>query len=268
MQTDSLLREIIPLIKRAGQFVLELYYTDYIIEIKHDQSPVTEADIGSDRIIKRGLQTFGYPILSEESADDPSRLRSDRVWIVDSLDGTNGYISKTGEFAVMIGLAEKGEAILGLVYLPADDKLYYASKGEGAYMVVGDREPTRLGVSSQADIHEATLVVSRSHLSESITMASEKLAVRDLRQHGSNGVKMGLVAEGKADLYFNPTDQMGQWDLCAPQIIVEEAGGQVSGIHGERLQYNLKNSKNPYGIVASNGKLHSSVLNFFGGKKA
>ncbi len=263
MQLNLILNEAIPVVKRAGEAVLNLYHKDYKVEYKEDKSPVTDADFLSDKIIEEGLRSFGYPILSEESKDDLGRLKAERVWIVDSLDGTNDFLQKTDEFAIMVGLAEKGESVLGLVYLPVWDKLYYAVKGEGAFLMVGNKEPIRLAVSSQKDVHEATLVVSRNHMRPEIREAADKLAVGHFTQVGSNGVKMGLVAEGKTDLYFNPTDKMGQWDICGPQIIVEEAGGQVSGVHGETLIYNKKSPKNPYGIAASNGLLHDQIIAVF-----
>lgn len=263
MQISSILKKAIPVVRMAGEAILDLYHKEYKVFEKDDKSPVTEADLLSDKIIAEGLRPIGYPILSEESEDDLKRMESDWVWVVDSLDGTNGFLNKTDEFAVMVGLAHKGESVFGMVYLPVQDKFYYAAKCEGAYMIVGDAEPVRLQVSSQDDIHKASLVVSRSHLSQEIKDAAERLEVGVYTQCGSNGVKMGLVAEGKADLNFNPTDRMGQWDLCGPQIIVEEAGGKVSGIHGEDLRYNGENEKNPYGIVATNGILHHKVLSVF-----
>lgn len=263
MEYDLLINEVAPVVKEAGQAILGLYHTEYKVEEKHDKSPVTEADLLSDKIIEEGLEKYAYPILSEESEDDLRRLESDRVWIVDSLDGTKDFLQKTDEFAVMVGLAEKGIPVLGFVYLPTEDKLYYASKGQGAYLVVGEGEPVKLKVSEQGDVKEAVLVVSRNHMRPEIKEAADKLRVGKFLQVGSNGVKMGLVAEGKADLYFNPTDRMGQWDVCAPHIIVEEAGGKVSGVHGETLAYNDENVKNPYGIVATNAILHNHVISVF-----
>jgi len=255
--------QVIQVIKKAGKAILDLYHSDYAVYKKDDKSPVTEADILADKIIADGLASYGYPILSEESADDLTRLTAERVWIVDSLDGTQDFLDKTDEFCVMIGLSEKGKAIAGWVYMPATDKLYYAKKGEGAYLQMGSSAPVQIHVSRQSDIHRAKLVVSRNHLSRPIEEAAKKLGVGEMVLCGSNGVKMGLVAEGKADLFFNPTDKFGQWDCCAPQIIVEEAGGRVSGIHGEALVYNGKEQKNPFGVIASNAILHGQVIGVF-----
>lgn len=190
-------------------------------------------------------------------------MKSDKIWIVDSLDGTQDFLDKTDEFAVMIGLAENGHATLGLLYLPTQDKLYFAEKGNGAFVQIGDSEPQKIHVSDQPDITKSKLIVSRSHITAEIEKAAKKLEVSELVRCGSNGVKMGLVAEGKADLFFNPTNRFGQWDCCAPQIIVEEAGGTVTGIHGENIIYNQENVKNPYGLIASNGKIHHHIITIF-----
>ncbi|MBN2087489.1 3'(2'),5'-bisphosphate nucleotidase CysQ [Candidatus Peregrinibacteria bacterium] len=258
-----MLTQVIPLIKKAGKEILSLYNKDYEVFKKEDKSPVTEADILSDKIIIEGLKSFGFPILSEESQDDLSRMRSEKVWIVDSLDGTQDFLDKTDEFCIMIGLSEKGHAILGLVYLPVQDKLYFAEKGKGSFVQVGDSEPKKIHVSDESDITKSKLIVSRNHLSRAIEDVARHLNIGEMVKCGSNGVKMGLVAEGKADLFFNPTNRFGQWDCCAPQIIVEEAGGIVTGIHGEVIIYNQENIKNPFGLVATNGILHSTVINEF-----
>ena len=256
-------QKVISVIKKAGKAILELYHSDYEVYRKADRSPVTEADILADEIIATGLREFGYPILSEESEDDLSRMKAERVWIVDSLDGTQDFLDKTDEFCVMIGLSEKGKSIGGWVYIPPTDKLYYAQKGQGAYIQVGSSAPVQIHVSDQTDIHKAKLLVSRTHLSRPIEEAAKKLGVGEMVLCGSNGVKMGLVAEGAVDLFFNPTDKFGQWDCCAPQIIVEEAGGRVSGVRGEELTYNGKELKNPYGMLASNAILHEHVVDVF-----
>jgi len=191
-------------------------------------------------------------------------MKSDKVWIVDSLDGTQDFLDKTDQFCIMIGLAEKGKAVLGLVYIPTQDKLLYAEKGRGAYMQIGNGKPEKIHVSYQSDIKKARLVVSRSHISHIIENAAIKLEVGEMVKCGSNGVKMSLIAEGKADVFFNPTDKFGQWDCCAPQIIVEEAGGKVTGVHGEEILYNGENVKNPFGLMVSNGILHTRVIAVFG----
>jgi len=257
---ESLVTKVVPVIRLAGKEILKLYKDNLLVSKKEDQSPVTEADLKSEHIIQEGLSPFGYPILSEETEDNLNRMKSERVWIVDPLDGTRDFIDKTDEFSVMIGLAEKGLPIAGFVYQPAGDKLYYALKGTGAYLQIGNGPAQKIHVSLTESLPQSILVASRIHFSEAIQKAAKKMNCQ-IKRVGSNGVKMCMVAEGKADIFFNPTDRMGQWDICAPQIIVEEAGGVVTGIQGERLVYNQKNPKNPFGIAVSNAKLHHRMIN-------
>jgi len=234
---EEILIKAIPVIKEAGKAILDLYHKDYEVHKKEDNSPVTEADILADKIIAEGLKEFGYPILSEESKDDLVRLEAPRVWIVDSLDGTRDFLDKTDEFCVMVGLQEAGKPILGLVYIPPTDKLYYAVKGGGAYLAIGDEPAKKLSVSQVSDIKQAKLLVSRTHMSERIEGAAKKMEVGSMIKCGSNGVKMGLVAEGKADLFFNPTDRLGQWDCCAPPD--HRRGGWRTCYRGEGRRANL-----------------------------
>lgn len=259
----SLLTNVIKIAKKAGQEVLKKYHQDYQIFTKYDQSPVTEADYFSEKIIIDGLKKYGWPILSEESKYNSGCLRAESTWVIDPLDGTMDFIQKTGEFSIMIGLAASGQPVLGVVYLPVQDTVYFAEKGKGAGKQRAGNAPEKLLVSAKNAIKDASLVVSRNHLSPATECAAQKLNIRSLHLCGSNGIKMCLVAEGKADLFFNPTRKLGQWDCCAPQVIAEEAGGKVTGIKGEKLKYNAKNPRNPYGIAVSNGRLHNLLINAF-----
>ena len=260
MSYQSLLEVLLPLVERAGESILNLYDGGYTVKKKPDQSLVTEADLRADQIIRDELKVFGYPILSEESEDDLMRLAADRVWIVDSLDGTRGFVEKTDEFSVMVGLAEKGRPVLGVVYLPIQKRLYHAISGRGAFVLSGGASPRSLQVSSVGALQQARVLVSRFHMRSEVRQLVDALGAQTVLPCGSIGVKMARIAEGEADLYFNPTDQMGQWDLCAPQIIVEEAGGRVTGLRGETLVFNDRSSKNPYGVMVSNGRLHEKVI--------
>ncbi|KKU11477.1 MAG: Inositol monophosphatase, partial [Parcubacteria group bacterium GW2011_GWC2_45_7] len=154
-----------PLIKRAGQAVLKYYGHAGEVQYKEqNDSPVTRADLASQEIIIGGLAQFGYPVLSEEKTDDMARLQSRRVWIIDPLDGTKDFLQNTSEFSIMIGLVEDGRPILGTVYQPASDILYYAKRGTGAYREQGDGLPMRLKVSDETKFQSVRLLVSRHHL--------------------------------------------------------------------------------------------------------
>ena len=120
-------------VKEAGNAVMEIYKHDFTSTTKKDNSPLTEADLKSNDIIQKIIVGTGYPVLSEESVDSKKRLEHDKIWIIDPLDGTSDFVSKSGEFTIMIALVDKHEPILGVIYWPTNDILYVAQKGCGEY---------------------------------------------------------------------------------------------------------------------------------------
>src|SRR5437016_2911524 len=165
------LETAIALARLAGKNILSHYETDYVTEeklgIDNFYEPVTIADKEASRIIVDGLLAE-FPddgVLSEEEPDDKTRLSKQRVWIIDPLDGTAGFVRKSGDFAVQIGLAEAGVAVLGVVFLPFYDILYYAVKGEGSYHINAEGSREQLAVSEKADFAVMKLASSRNHRS-------------------------------------------------------------------------------------------------------
>jgi len=239
--------------KKAGDKVMEIYNSDYDSFNKEDGSAVTEADLEAEKIILSELEKFDYEILSEETKDNPQRLKAEKVWIVDPLDGTRDFLDKTGEFSIMIGLAFEGKPVLGVVYQPTTEKLYYGMQGQGAYL-----NDERIESSSVSRLNESRFVVSRSHLDDrTAEFLNENDASKVLM--GSAGLKIGTIAEGKAEAYI--TTNTYQWDSCAPQAILEAAGGQVTNLNGKELEYNRKEVKNTNGVVASNSEIHRKIVN-------
>ena len=237
---------------RAGGRAALRWYGAATATAKHDASPVTAADHAANDAILEILarEAPGWAVLSEESRDDPARLARERVWIVDPLDGTREFIAQNGEFAVMIGLAEAGRAVLGAVYLPAADVLYLAAAGEGAWLEAeGTR--TRLLCPPVAPGTPLRLVGSRSHPDPLLVRMQEALGITDVKPSGSVGVKCGLIARGERDLYVHPVPYLKEWDTCAPEVVLREAGGTVTDCLGEALVYNKANPAQPHGILAS-----------------
>jgi 3'(2'), 5'-bisphosphate nucleotidase len=257
----------IALARKAGAAILKHYALEIISENKigvDDRSePVTEADREASRIIVHGLSE-AFPndaILSEEEVDEAEgRLASTRVWIIDPIDGTFGFIRKDGDFAVQIGLAEDGEAVVGVVYLPAHQTLYYASKGNGAFVVKNDGESERLNVSTKTDFDEMNIAVSRDHRSPKMSRIIKELGLKQEIGRGSVGVKIGMIAEQVCDLYIHLSHRTKFWDTCAPQVILEEAGGRITDLFGSEFRYDLDNVLNLNGILASNGAVHDVTL--------
>ncbi len=230
-------------------------------ETKAGGSPVTAADLASNAYIVDSIRgAFGSDaILSEESADDGSRLGARRVWVVDPLDGTREFLAGNGEFSVMIGLLEADEPILGVVYMPATGALYGAERGRGAWVEVeeGVRRQLRCG---EADPSSIRMVGSRSHGDPLLERMAAALGVTDVRPSGSVGVKCARIAEGARDLYIHPVPYLKEWDTCAPEVLLREAGGRVTDCRGGRLVYNKARPSQPDGILACVESLHEPVL--------
>lgn len=261
------LETAISLAREAGRTILEYYALEIIAEekfgIDNFSEPVTIADRASSRIIVDGLKSVfpGDFVLSEEEADRPDeRTRTSRVWITDPIDGTWGFLKKDGDFAVQIGLAINGEAVVGVVSLPARDRLYYGSKGNGSFVVDGEAEPTRLAASTNTDFSKMNLAVSRNHRSPKISRIISEFGLQSEIQRGSVGLKVGLVAEAICDLYIHLSPRTKFWDTCGPQVILEEAGGRLTDLFGENIRYELSDVQNHGGIVAANGAVHADVI--------
>lgn len=252
------------LARRAGAAAMGHYGTAEG-RTKEGGGPVTAADHAANRVILRGLgEAFpGAAVLSEESRDDRSRLGADRVWIVDPLDGTREFLAENGEFSVMIGLAEAGEAVLGVVYRPDGDVLWAGARGGGAWVERGGRRavlaPRDVGPAATAP-GALRMVGSRSHGDPLITRIAGALGVDRVRPTGSVGLKCALVAEGESDVYVHPVPWLKEWDTCAPEAILREAGGVVTDCRGRRLEYNKPDPRQPHGILACGAGCHGRVL--------
>jgi len=264
---ENELETAIALAHEAGARILEFYALEIIAEEKigadNFLEPVTEADRAASRLIVAGLMER-FPadgILSEEETDEIEiRTSARRVWIIDPIDGTKGFIYKNGDFGVQIGLAEAGEAVLGVVYLPVRDTLYYAAKGEGAFVITNGGEPERLQVSRKTDIGEMRLAVSSSHPSPKMKEVVRELGIRNVRQNGSVGLKVGLIAEQICDLYIHLSPRTKFWDTCGPEVILKEAGGMLTDLFGDQNSYDLADVQNHNGILATNGVSHEQVV--------
>ena len=249
------------LVREAGRMILEYYHQDYRIDFKSENEPVTQADKAANAFITQRLKSL-YPedgVLAEESKDDLRRLYCRRVWLVDPMDGTKEFIDKVGQFAVMIGLVEEAHPVLGAVYQPTNDTLFIAAKGNGAF-VIRNGEWRTLKVSEVTEISQMSLVVSRSHRASLVDAMKNSLGIENEVLSGSVGLKIGLLVESKSDLYLHPNTKTKEWDTCAPEIILREAGGIITDLLGESLRYNKQNVYNQKGFIASNGKAHFDII--------
>jgi len=256
---QEILEKVKEVVREAGVEIMKKYGADNEIMKKKDKTLVTEVDLLSEKIILEGLKDFDYGILSEENLGANNRMGKERVWIIDPIDGTMDFIKKTGEFSVMIGLVENGKPILGVVYQPSEDKLYSAILGGGAFLEEKGKIK-KLEVSDNKNFSKVTMLGSRHHMKELEVKLCQDLGIVDFVTHGSAGLKICLIAEQKAGLYINSSDKTGEWDICAGDIILSEAGGKLTDMDGNDFVYNREQYLNLEGFVASNGLLHKKVI--------
>lgn len=256
----------VDLARAAGAAILEYYKGPLDIEQKNfddDSEPVTQADLIANELIVTRLQRE-FPndgILAEESIDTSRRLGKSRVWMIDPLDGTNGFIAGNGDFAVQIGLAEEGEPIVAVVYQPSTGVLYHAVRGSGTWLERPQRDPEQVHVSNRENLTEMRLAASRSHRSSRMNKVVQRFGFREEVQRGSVGIKIGLLVEQQCDVYIHLSPRTKQWDTCAPQLILTEAGGRMTDLFGEPLNYNVPEVQNRNGLVATNGAAHAQIIN-------
>jgi 3'(2'), 5'-bisphosphate nucleotidase len=260
------LQVALALARDAGATILQYYDVPLNIERKIDadnhEEPVTVADKAANTLIVSGLQRE-FPddgILAEESVDTVRRLTKRRVWMVDPLDGTNGFIARDGDFAVQIGLAVDGRSVLGVVYQPLPDVLYHAVEGAGTWIEREGFEAEVARVSDQGDIRQVRLAASRNHRSPRMDAIMRALGIKEEVRRGSVGIKVGLIIEQQCDVYIHLSPRTKQWDTCAPEVILREAGGRMTDLFGEALGYNNRDVQNRNGLVASNGAIHDHTI--------
>jgi len=251
MNYVDFIEPIVALARKAGDEILEVYVTDFDVQSKSDESPLTQADMASHRCIVAGLeaQTPELPIISEESGlpDFEERSRWSRYWLIDPLDGTKEFVNRNGEFTVNIALIDAGKPVFGVVHVPVQGKTYVGCEGQGAELHLAGQEATRIRVAS-ASSGLVRVVGSRSHRGASLDAFIENLGDCDLVPMGSS-LKFCVVAEGGADIYprLGPTSE---WDTAAAQAVVEQAGGSVVTLDGKPMMYNQKEDiLNPYFMV-------------------
>ncbi len=259
------LRVALKLAREAGAAILDLYEGPLDIQQKtgsNEREPVTQADTLANEIIVQhlGREFPDDGILAEESVDTVRRLDKSRVWMIDPLDGTTGFIDGNGDFAVQIGLTEGGQCVLGVVYQPLTGVLYRAVRNGGTWIERPGSVPEKACVSEHIEISTMRLAASRSHRSPRMDTVVEAFGLKEEVRRGSVGIKVGLIVEQQCDLYVHLSPRTKQWDTCAPEIILREAGGTITDLFGRPLSYNQAEVQNRNGVVASNGAAHAQII--------
>lgn len=251
------IESLIALVQQAGVAVMDIYQEDFSIAQKSDNSPLTEADLAAHHILVDGLfkLTPQIPVLSEESDDfvKKERLNWSVYWLIDPLDGTKEFIKKNGEFTINVALINNGVPVLGVVYAPALDVMYWGELGKGAFKRKGDEVVKSIAVAEVPLTSIGWRVLgSRSHPSEAFQVFIHSLPEADVITMGSS-LKLCLIAEGAADLYprLSPTSE---WDIAAGHAVVIAAGGQVLELTSmSPLRYNANPDSllNPFFVACA-----------------
>jgi 3'(2'), 5'-bisphosphate nucleotidase len=249
--------------RKAERVVLDAYTRfQAIADAPIDIS--TEADRQAQETILNHLKnTFpGDALCAEERtpALEGAATVGPRLWVVDPIDGTRGFARKNGEFSVMIAFVEHGRLGAGVVLEPAKQRCTYAAVGGGCFRQDGDGEPIICRVSATTDLPEAAMVQSHSRTPNVPSRMAQAIRPGRVVETYSAGVKLALVARGEVDLYVNDYTQFHDWDIAAGHLLVTEAGGVVTGLHGEELQYGLPEAWQRFGLLASNGHVHAEAL--------
>lgn len=261
----------------AGNAILEVYRSDFSVEYKSDKSPLTIADRKSHEIIMNALKGSNVPILSEEGKDTPYEQRKNwkHFWMIDPLDGTKEFIKRNGEFTVNIALVEESRPILGVIFVPDRNTLYFGASSFGAYKLENKALIDLLAPPTASDEAENNLlhkIMTYSARLPTMGAAQSSLTIVGSRSHrnaeldafveekrkefgdvefisAGSSLKICLVAEGKADLYprLGPTME---WDTAAGHAIAQSAGATIRQYNTQQpLIYNKEDLHNPWFIV-------------------
>jgi len=235
---------------KAGLAIMDVFVSeDFATEYKADDSPVTKADKTANDIINSVLESTGLPVLSEENIQIPfsGRQSFTKYWLVDPLDGTKSFVRREPDFTVNIALIENDTPVLGVVYVPATQKLYWGSVGGGAFI-------KEAGVQKQIHVSETAeplrVVASKNHLDDATARFIEQFRNPDIKNIGSS-LKILAIAEGTADIYPRLRPSCMEWDTAAAHAVLEAAGGDINDLENKPLSYNKEDLLNP-GFIATN----------------
>ena len=247
------LQEAINAGKLAAKRVMEIYHTNFEVEIKSDNSPVTIADKSADKIIRDYLHSCfpTHSFLTEESRDTSERLNNEFVWIVDPVDGTKDFVAKDDQFTINIALSFKHKIVVGVVIAPAINEMFFASSGNGSFYQKSTQKPVKIHVNDKVD--DLTVLTSVFHFTdeEKTFIDEHKDIIKHVLKKGSS-LKPCYIAKGDAEITLRTSPNTKEWDTAASQIIVEEAGGIFVEPDGKPISYNREDVYNRKGYIVVN----------------
>lgn len=245
----------------AKRVILDIYKQPFNVEIKSDKSPVTAADKQADKVIREFLlkEFPTYALLTEESADDKSRLSNDYCWIIDPLDGTTNFVSKNDEFTTNIALSYKGKIVVGVVFVPVTGEIYYATDHGGAFYSINGTV-REIHVNNRKKDLRVLLSISHHGKPEEDALEIYGNLITSKEKKGA-ALKGCLIAKGDAELSVRFNDKTKEWDTAAPQIIVKEADGLFIEPNGKWIKYNKEDVVNRNGYIIANKRKNIIFLN-------
>lgn len=247
----------------AGHNIMKFY--DELQPIAGASANITtQADRDSQDIILGRLHS-AFPkdgLIGEENTAFYQTLpkTGNRLWIVDPIDGTRGFAKKNGEFCIMVALVDNGEPIIGVVHDPANGRTTFASKNCGCFSLDHGMSAIKCKVSVRKPLSLAIVTKTHSREKGKTEGLSSKLGISSIQETYSAGLKLAKIARGEADIYVNDYSSYNDWDICAGQILVTEAGGSMTDLNGKRIVYGLPDQDKGKGFLASNGLIHSEAL--------
>ena len=243
---------------KAGELVLEYYNGKPFTVSKKagEENYVTDADITSEKfIINEIRKKFPQDAVLSEESENITNKESKYTWVIDPIDGTRGFVKRTGHFSIHIGLLKDNKPVLGVVHSPALKKLYFAEKGKGAFL-----NNKQIFVSQRNKMWQLQAAL-HSRENDKLTMKLyRKVPYQSEESIGGMGNKICSIAEGNKDLLISRKNKVREWDLCAPHVILLEAGGVMTLANGDPIVYNKKNPAYEQTVVISNGTCHNDIL--------
>ena len=248
------LKAMIRAAKIAEKHILKIYSTNFEVEIKSDDSPVTEADKGADKIIREelGKEFPEYGFLTEESKDTGERFAKEDIFIVDPVDGTKDFVARDGQFCTNIALAHRGEVVAGVINLPAQGRTYFASKGNGAFAMEKDGTIRPIHVSDRKSHLRSLRSISFFNEAEKEFYATHASSFEGEAEPVGAAYKFCLIADGSKDFFVRKGAGTKEWDVAAGDIILSEAGGIMVQPDGAPFRYNRHDVYNRQGYVMAN----------------
>ncbi len=233
--------------REAGALIMQYFGSSFFTREKDDKSPVTNADTEANALIIKALKELApdIPIIAEED-EVLGKAGHELFWLVDPLDGTRSFVRGEPEFTVNIGLIKNGAPLLGIIYAPPQDTLYFGEVGKGAFRAVGNNPPQEIHVR-QPSPEGVVVVRSKSHPSERTENFLKTLKIKELIS-GSSSIKICMVADGSADIYPRFGRTM-EWDTAAGHAILAAAGGRMETPEGKTLIYGKPGFENPHFIA-------------------